>query len=157
MRKSCVQPEILVLLSGGVDSAACVHIYSEMDRPLCALFVDYGQPSVKPELSAAHAIAEHYSLALMKTQWRGPSVKQAGLVPGRNAFLISAALMERPSTVSGLVIGIHSGTDYPDCSPPFVAAMQKVADLYANGNVQILAPLVVHPRSPASIVGNSTP
>ena len=142
MPQSCAQPEILVLLSGGVDSAACVQIYSEMDRPLCALFVDYGQPSVKPELSAAHAIAEHYSLALMKTQWRGPSVKQAGLVPGRNAFLLSAALLERPPSISGVVVGVHAGTDYPDCSQAFVATMQEVADIYTNGALQILAPLV---------------
>lgn len=136
------QPEVLVLLSGGVDSAACLQIYSEMAIPICLLFVDYGQPSARPELSSAHAIAQHYSTQLVEAQWCGPSAKQSGLIPARNALLISAALMERPSTVSGIVIGIHGGTDYPDCSRTFVAAMQRIADLYENGAVQILAPLL---------------
>jgi 7-cyano-7-deazaguanine synthase len=136
------QPEVLVLLSGGVDSAACLQIYSEMGKPICALFVDYGQPSAGPELSSAHAIAQHYSIQLAEAQWRGPYAKEAGLIPARNAFLILAALMERPSTVSAIVVGVHGGTDYPDCSRAFVAAMQGVMDLYENGAVQILAPLL---------------
>lgn len=136
------QPDIMVLLSGGVDSAACLQIYLEMDRPICALFIDYGQPSAGPELSSAHAIAQHFSIQLLEAQWRGPSAKRGGLIAARNAFLISAALMERPSTVSGIVVGVHSGTEYPDCSRTFVAAMQGVTDLYENGAVQILAPLL---------------
>ena len=136
------QPEVFVLLSGGVDSAACLQFYSEMDRPICALFIDYGQPSAGPELSSAHAIAQHYSIQLTEAQWCGPSAKRAGLIPARNAFLILAALMERPSTVSGIVVGVHGGTDYTDCSRSFMAAMQGVTDLYENGAVQILAPFL---------------
>jgi 7-cyano-7-deazaguanine synthase len=142
MTRLSSQPEVLILLSGGVDSAACLQIYSEMDMPICALFVDYGQPPASPELSSAHAIARYYSIQLTEAKWCGPSVKRAGLIPARNAFLISAALMECPSTVSGIVIGVHGGTDYPDCSRAFVAAMQGVTDLYENGAVQILAPLL---------------
>lgn len=136
------QPEVLVLLSGGVDSTACLQIYSEMAIPICALFVDYGQPSVGPELVSARSVAQYYSIQLGEAQWHGPFAKQAGLIPARNALLISAALMERPPTVSGIVIGVHRGTAYPDCSPAFVAAMQGVTDLYENGAIQILAPLM---------------
>lgn len=132
----------MVLLSGGVDSAACLQIYSEMDVPICALFVDYGQPAAEPELSSANAIAQHYSIELAKAQWRGIFAKRAGLIPARNAFLISAALMERPSTVSGIVIGVHSGTEYPDCSQDFMTAIQGVMDVSENGAVQILTPLL---------------
>lgn len=37
--------EVLVLLSGGIDSTACLDFYLQLGRPSCALFVDYGQPA----------------------------------------------------------------------------------------------------------------
>ena len=36
-------PEVLVLLSGGIDSAGCLAFYVDMGRPVTAMFVDYGQ------------------------------------------------------------------------------------------------------------------
>ena len=59
---------------------------------------------------------------------------------GRNCFLISAALMERPNSVSLIAIGVHGGTDYPDCSQPFLETMQAVLDVYENRSVQLTAP-----------------
>jgi len=33
--------EVLVLLSGGIDSAACIDFYRDFGRPPFGLFVDY--------------------------------------------------------------------------------------------------------------------
>jgi 7-cyano-7-deazaguanine synthase in queuosine biosynthesis len=43
--------EVLVLLSGGIDSAACLDFYKELGRPPCALFVDYGHPAARLKLA----------------------------------------------------------------------------------------------------------
>jgi 7-cyano-7-deazaguanine synthase len=53
-----------------------------------------------------------------------------------------AALMERPRSATGIAIGIHAGTAYPDCSPLFVDRMQAVYDLYTSGRVKIVAPFL---------------
>ena len=64
------------------------------------------------------------------------------MIPGRNAFLLSAALLERPESATAIALGIHSGTDYADCSPEFVKSMQAVYDLYCDGQVVIACPFI---------------
>ncbi len=132
--------EVLVLLSGGIDSAACLDFYKELGRPPCALFVDYGQPAARLEADAAKSVAAHYSVPLLSLKWHGCQTKRAGLIPGRNCFLISAAVMERPSSVSVIAIGVHSGTNYPDCSESFLDTMQAALNASEDRSLQLAAP-----------------
>jgi 7-cyano-7-deazaguanine synthase len=130
--------EVLVLLSGGLDSAACVDFYKQLERPPCAAFVDYGQAAARLEAHAAKAVAEYYSIPLLALTWRGVRRKGQGIIPGRNCFLISAALMERPRSVSA--IGVHAGTHYSECGEPFLVSMQSVLQASENGEVQLASP-----------------
>ena len=132
--------EVLVLLSGGIDSSACLEFYREIGRPPAALFVNYGQAAARLEVDAARAVASYYTVPLIALTWTGRQLKHAGLIPGRNSFLISAAAMERPRSVSIIAIGVHAGTDYPDCSVSFLDAMQKVLSLSEDRAVHIAAP-----------------
>lgn len=132
--------EVLVLLSGGIDSTACIDFYRQLGRSPCAAFVDYGQAAARLEARAANAVTEHYSVPLLSLTWRGCQTKGGGLIPGRNCFLISAALMERPRSVSLIAIGVHAGTEYPDCSQLFLARMQSLLGVSENGAVQLAAP-----------------
>jgi 7-cyano-7-deazaguanine synthase len=134
--------EVLVLLSGGIDSTACLDFYTDLGRAPCALFVDYGQPASRIEADAAKAVAAHYSVPLISLTWFGHQTKHDGLIPGRNCFLISAALMERPRSASLIAIGVHAGTDYADCGQQFLERMQAILDVYENGSVQLTAPFV---------------
>ena len=135
-------PEILVLLSGGADSAACLHFYREMGRPTSCLFIDYQPSALKEEADAARRVARHYDARLFVARFVGVRGKSTGLIGGRNAFLLSAALMELPPTVSAVAIGIHSGTSYSDCTPEFIDRMQGVYDIYSTGRVKIVAPFI---------------
>lgn len=135
-------PEVLVLLSGGLDSTACLRFYIDLGRPTCGLFVDYQQPAANREGYAAKAIANHYGISLYTAIWRGQSKKQSGVVAARNAFLLTTALMERPEQVTTIALGIHAGTQYADCSPEFVDQMQSTFDIYSGGTVHIAAPFV---------------
>ena len=131
-----------MLLSGGIDSSACLNFYKTTGRTPCALFVDYGQLASRSELRAAQAIASHYGVDLKVASWRGVLDKGVGSIVGRNAFLLSVALMESPPTVSIAAVGVHSGTDYTDCSEKFIEKMQSVYDVYTDGKVQVAAPFV---------------
>jgi hypothetical protein len=102
-------PEVLVLLSGGVDSAAIVAFYLEFGRPPAALFVNYAQPAHLEEERAATAVAAHFGIPLSVATWTGPTRKGIGLILGRNLLLLAAGLMERPPSVSVLALGLHAG------------------------------------------------
>jgi 7-cyano-7-deazaguanine synthase len=67
---------------------------------------------------------------------------KAGEIMGRNGFLVLSALMTKPSFVGLLSMGIHAGTSYYDCSPPFVSDMQRILDGYSGGRIQFSTPFL---------------
>jgi 7-cyano-7-deazaguanine synthase len=133
---------VTVLLSGGVDSAACVGFYLRRNAHVSALFVDYGQAARAAEAKAARAIARYYGIRLSRVDVNSRRRWGTGAIPARNALLVTCGLMVAAPGPQLLVLGIHSGTTYPDCSPPFVSAMQTIANLYSDGQVQIAAPFL---------------
>lgn len=137
-----IEPEVLALLSGGLDSAACVNFYIDFGRPVIAVFIDYGQLAAKNEYRAAKAIAAFYSIPLACLTWRGWIPKSTGFIQARNLFLASAALMERPESVSTIAFGLHAGTDYPDSTEMFLAKIQSICDIYEQGGVKFAAPFL---------------
>ena len=134
--------EILVLLSGGIDSAACLHFYHRLGRSTGCLFLNYGQPANVREEHPATAIARYYAVPLMVRRLTGCGPKTTGEIAGRNTFLVGTGLLERTPSVRGVALGIHAGTPYPDCSPRFVAAAQELATLQSV-RVDILAPFLL--------------
>jgi len=142
LQKSPNNGTVWVLLSGGIDSSACVAFYIEQGFSVHGVFVDYGQAAAQREASAAEAIARHYRIPLARLVWSGLREKNAGLIYGRNAFLLVATLMELPDDTGTLALGVHSGTEYLDCTPVFVRKMQSVLDTYTQGRVQIGTPFL---------------
>lgn len=135
-------PSRTILLSGGIDSACLLALCAEQDRDnVDALFVDYGQAAAGPERDAAVAVAASFGTRLREAQVSmGPI--PPGEIPGRNALLVHLALsMAGPGPVT-VMLGIHAGTGYRDCSPEFVAAMQVAFDAHRDGTAQLAAPFV---------------
>lgn len=137
-----MESEVIVLLSGGVDSTACVHFYKEMGRPTGAFFIDYGQAAALHEYDAAEKVAKYYSIPLKNFRWHGANPKTAGLILGRNCFLFAAALMECSASALVIASGIHVAPEYPDCNEIFMNRMQAVLELYQERNLQISAPFL---------------
>lgn len=133
----------LVLLSGGVDSAACIAYAQPIVSSLEAIFIDYGQAAAERERESATNISRHYGIALQLVRLTPSSPVISGEIPGRNAFLILAALMLRPQFVGLLMTGIHSGTQYYDCSQAFVGDIQRVLDGYFGGKIQLSNPFLL--------------
>jgi 7-cyano-7-deazaguanine synthase len=139
--KSVTKANVLVLLSGGIDSTACVAYYQSLGYDVSSLFIDYGQPEARLERAAAIAIAEYYVIPLKQLGVLGYKAPE-GYVPARNAMLLSAGLMSFDYGYGIIALGIHAGTPYADCSPDFEQAMQRVFDLYSQGRVRIDAPFL---------------
>lgn len=133
--------KVSVLLSGGIDSTACIEYYLSHGYNASALFVEYGQPQVELERNAANAVADHYSIILKHVAVSGCLIPE-GYIPARNALLLSLALMNLENKPGLVAIGIHAGTTYSDCSPEFRDSMQHIFDLYEQGQVRIDAPFL---------------
>lgn len=133
---------VLVLLSGGIDSACCVGWFRRESCRITALYVDFGQPAADAERDAAQRVAGHYGIPLVILRSVSAKNRSTGEIRGRNAFLLSCALMEAPADVCMIAIGIHTSSDYPDCTRQFVDDMQRVFDRCTQGTMQVSAPFV---------------
>ena len=133
---------VTVLLSGGIDSAACMAFYMASGHRVSALHVDYGQLARLNERRAAAAVAERMRVPLEILAVQNARRKGDGEVPGRNALLISLAVMETAQETQLLAIGVHSGTPYYDCSVEFIQMMNALVVSQTDGMVQVGAPFL---------------
>ena len=133
---------VLVLLSGGIDSAACVAFYLKNNFSVSSLFFDYGQLSARREYEAALRIARYDAIPLQRIRCAGFKQYSGGNIPGRNAFLLQGALMFFKYNSGLISIGIHSDTPYYDCSEKFIQSMQSLFDIYTDGRVGIDVPFL---------------
>jgi 7-cyano-7-deazaguanine synthase len=132
----------LILLSGGMDSAACLAFLQSQQMSLSPLFIDYGQSSSIKERAAALEISCFYKVPLNVIEVSGFKEWGTGYINGRNAFLLHTALMAADFSTGIVAIGIHSSTSYVDCSEYFIRQMQSVFDIYTDGRVRISAPFL---------------
>lgn len=152
---------VVVLLSGGMDSATCLAIASALGVDCHALTVDYGQRH-HAELAAARRIALHLGAAshrVVKVDLRaiGGSALTANIavprpesyesigqsipptyVPARNTVLLAVALawaevLEVRDIYIGANVRDYSG--YPDCRPEFLEAFEALANLATRAGV----------------------
>jgi 7-cyano-7-deazaguanine synthase len=129
-----------VLLSGGLDSATALGDLRDRDVSTDAIYIDYGQPARREEAEASKRLAAALGVPLRRLDVTGLDIAN-GEIRGRNALLLLTALMavDVPGSV---VIAIHRGTRYWDCSQEFLEVMQALFDGYTGGRVQLLAPFV---------------
>ncbi|HEY9255067.1 MAG TPA: 7-cyano-7-deazaguanine synthase QueC [Stenotrophomonas sp.] len=148
----------VVLLSGGMDSAAVVAIAREQGFAVHALSVRYGQRHTS-ELDAARRVAEALGVVAHKVvdvdlRSIGGSaltddaidVPEAGgegipstYVPARNTIMLSLALgWAEVLGANDLFCGVNAVdySGYPDCRPEFIAAFEQLANLATKAGVE---------------------
>jgi 7-cyano-7-deazaguanine synthase len=133
---------IVVLLSGGIDSAATVAAYRKRRASLSAVFFDYGQPARRSEWEAAQAIAEHYHIDVSRFRLGFRLAALDGEFFGRNALFALAAAGTDPVGPLVIAAGIHTSSPYYDTTPSFVADIQRLLDGYSGGTVTFAAPFL---------------
>jgi 7-cyano-7-deazaguanine synthase len=135
--------DTLVLFSGGIDSTACAHFFLKRGDEVRALFIDYGQKAAKAELTAAKDLSSDLRLTLCMMAIAGNQAYGPGEISGRNAFLIFSAMLGGYCTGNGtIVLGIHSGTPYYDCSSAFVNSIDRLVREYTDGCRRVVAPFL---------------
>ena len=163
--------KIVVLTSGGLDSATVAGLAKSYGSRIFGLSFDYGQRHRK-ELDAAIKISKHFIFEEYKivkldlSLWGGSSltdIKQtlptSGIndalipntyVPGRNTIFLSVALSYAEAINAdsiGLGVNALDYSGYPDCRPDYIKQFQKLADLAnkrgrENNPISIWTPLI---------------
>jgi len=136
------QKTVLILISGGIDSAASLKYYLDQDFDITAIFVDYSQKAKSFELKSAKKITEFYNVKLSEISLQLNKKFRSGEIIGRNAFLIFSAVMFNPNFKGIISLGIHSGTPYYDCSKEFVTSINTLLKGYTNGEILLDAPFI---------------
>lgn len=131
-----------VLLSGGIDSAACAHLLKQDGYQVSGVFVDFGQAAARMERLAVATLSERLSITTKLITVSTNEYFGAGEISGRNAFLVFSALTLASCTEGLLAIGVHSGTAYFDCSPSFIDRITPLVEECTNGRVSIIAPFL---------------
>lgn len=131
-----------VLLSGGVDSAACAHYLRSDGHIVRCLHLDYGQKARLPEKEAALSLSRYLDIPLEVISVNGGATLGAGEIIGRNGFLVLTALAIAQVSTGVIALGIHSGTPYYDCSPAFCSLADRMIAEYTDGLVRFIAPFL---------------
>jgi 7-cyano-7-deazaguanine synthase len=136
--------DALVLMSGGIDSACCAHFLKSKGYHVNGLFIDFGQLASESEAEKSKEVAKWISCDLneIKVQIPSSNLSSDGEIVGRNAFLLSSALMFNSGTASVIGIGIHAGTPYYDCGSAFLDRMCLIVREYTGGKCHLSAPFI---------------
>ena len=161
----------VVLLSGGLDSATCLHWALHRGWTPVALSFRYGQRhAVELEAAAALAAAagvEHVVATLDLGAFGGSALTDPSMavpkhddvaavgtsgvpvtyVPARNTvFLAHALALAEVRGADDLVLGVNAldYSGYPDCRPEFVAAFEALANLATRAATEQGRHLRVH-------------
>jgi 7-cyano-7-deazaguanine synthase len=156
----------VLLLSGGLDSTALLHVLLRGDTEVHALSFDYGQRHHRELLAAAENCRqlsvphEIVDVTAFRKLLRGSALTddidvphghyrdenmRLTVVPNRNMILLSLAIGYAVSICADAVAYAAHGGDhaiYPDCRPEFVEAMNKVAALANYRPILILTPFL---------------
>jgi len=158
-----------VLLSGGLDSTACLHWTLAKYQDVRAVAFDYGQPHRDAELYAAQSLAErkgvpferviladalHSGLlrAVPENDPIGTGIHRA-FVPGRNLVFLSLAMARAclwwPEGDLALVIGacLEDQAGFPDCTERFLSAAESALSASIARPVKICAPYARMPKA----------
>ncbi len=156
------KPRAVCLLSGGLDSSACLAFACKEGYECYALSFDYGQRH-RVELEAAARVAaalgavEHVvvradigrvggsalTAELEVPKGRVPAEMGQGIpvtyVPARNTVFLSFALAwAEVLRASDIFIGVNAidYSGYPDCRPEYIEAFEKMANLATKAGVE---------------------
>jgi 7-cyano-7-deazaguanine synthase len=136
-----------VLMSGGIDSAACAHLLAWQGNTINAVFINHSQAAAAAEERAVREITTRMGANLSCYSVLGSQPFAAGELVGRNAFLVFTTLFLTRGRPGILAMGIHGGTPYWDCSEGFAREMKKLVAEHTDGKVVFMAPFLTWSKS----------
>ena len=137
-----IKQSALVLVSGGLDSMACLRILADQGFKVVGLHVSYGQAAARLEKRAATAVALKMKVPLHQARLSSKHKFGTGELVGRNLMLLSCALFLAEPKPNAIVLGVHQGSPYYDCSPSFIKNIQEQIAEHTNGSTALVTPFL---------------
>lgn len=163
--------QLIMILSGGLDSATALYELRQEHEVLEALTFDYGQRH-RREIESAQKICKMLQLphriidiSHLNELLQGSSLTSGDIetphghyeeetmkqtvVPNRNAIFINlAAGYAISQKIYGLGLGVHAGDHYiyPDCRPQFIESQQETLSLANECEFHLLTPFLHQPK-----------
>jgi len=172
--------KVVVVLSGGMDSAVLLTFYKALGYEVHTISFDYGQRH-RRELESARAVA-HFGKSASHTEVNlsslgkvlgGSSQTDSSIpvphghytdetmkktvVPNRNMVMLSIAAGHAMSIkAETLAYGAHGGDHaiYPDCRPAFAEALAKAIILADWTHVRLAAPFIDMTKAQICSIGS---
>ncbi len=170
----------VVLLSGGMDSAAALYEARATHEVVGGLSFDYGSKhnhqeipcaawhcqklKIPHQIIALDFVPALFQSALLKSGGQIPdghyeedTMKQT-VVPFRNGIMLSIATGYAESIgAEGLVIAAHAGDHaiYPDCREGFMQAMEDAMRLGTYAGIALLRPFINFTKAQIAARGNA--
>lgn len=158
--------DVVVLLSGGVDSVTLATKALREERLAVVVFFDYGHAAAAMEYRAATAWATANQVPIEAVWIAVPGWSDSmsigvgaigpRVVPGRNVVMLSmtaGVAVKHGASVVWYGAIKDDFNDYPDCRPDFVTAMSAVLG-YAVG-VSVAAPFISMSKGQVIALGAS--
>lgn len=136
------RPDVLVLAGGGIDSTLCLYQFAQAGRRVRALHIDYGQPASAQEWISVKHTARSLGIECNQATLRAPIRRDRPEIIGRNAALISIALLSIEDNEGLICVGVHAATPFYDCSLAFVESIARLVAEQTDSVVRLVAPLV---------------
>lgn len=130
----------VVLLSGGIDSAACAYMLLRQGYDVSAVHISYGQAAEAIEFRHARKVASYLEIEIERVRLIGRKPFSTGEITGRNAFFIMGTLFFGRVSNGLIATGIHAGTGYYDCSEAFLSLTQRFLAEHTDGQVALHSP-----------------
>ena len=172
--------EVVVLLSGGMDSVTALYHAASEHKAVATISFDYGSKHNAKEIPFAAWHSERLGVQhevvnlgfvdrlfesnLLKSGGKIPdghyeeeSMKQT-VVPFRNGIMLSiAAGFAESIKATGVVIAAHAGDHaiYPDCREDFMAPMAQAIQAGTYAEVEILRPFIGMDKAGIAARGHS--
>ena len=138
---SAMTAAVLLLASGGIDSTALMDFYLRRQVNLKCIHFQYGQSNAQSEAEAIEKVSEYYHIQKRVIRLDFPLMRRKDELVGRNAiFVLAASGLEAPPV--RIALGIHSGSQYYDCSKLFMDDCQRILDGYFGGSMRLEAPFL---------------
>lgn len=114
----------------------------EQNVPTTAIHINYGQLAHQSERESASRIAKFLGLKIHILDVALGNSFGGGEIIGRNLMLLSVGLTSGIIDRGKISFGIHSGTQYFDCSEYFFGQADKLVREISSDAVQLSAPLL---------------